>query len=54
VIDKDPKQVNWEAQISQKNLGLVYSTHQYPAQEVYNSPIAAYEAGIIYTLKNKI
>ena len=53
VIDVSPSHILWEYQISKKEVGLIYSSGQYPTQHNY-SPTEAYEAAIEYTLNNLI
>lgn len=53
VIDVSPSHILWEYQISRKEVGLIYSSGQYPVKHNY-SPTEAYEAAIEYTLKNLI
>jgi len=53
VIDISPSHILWEYQISRKEVGLIYSSSQYPVKHNY-SPTEAYEAAIEYTLNNLI
>jgi len=53
VIDVSPSHILWEYQISKKEVGLIYSSSQYPVKHKY-SPTEAYEAAIKHCLEKII
>lgn len=53
VVDNNPEQTKWEFQISRREIGLLYSSGQYPPT-YSDTPTESYEGAIEYCLNNLI